>query len=122
MNFNSIKAESKKGAGIRGSFLTQTNGPVHQATRVTATDLQPLNLLNSQDNNSGIYESTDFSEGIAERRATAGPNKFAKSKKNELYDSMESNVKVRKGSVLKPMTNTKENDKACCKDGGCIIF
>ena len=35
---------------------------------------------------------------------------------------MESNVKVRKGSVLKPMTNTKENDKACCKDGGCIIF
>ena len=74
-------------------------------------------------NNSGIYESTDFSEGINERRDTGGPNKFTKTrKKNELYESMESNVKVRKGSVLnKPMINSKENDKACCKDG-CLIF
>jgi len=39
MNFNSNKTDLKKEDQGRSSFLTQLNGPVHQATRTTETDL-----------------------------------------------------------------------------------
>ena len=115
MNYNSQKASQGKGSGIRGSFLTNQKGPVYEATRQTEKDFQP-------EFNSGIYESTDFAEGKEERRSTAN-NKFAKTKKNELYESINSTDKARRNSVLtKKVTNTAENDKACCKDGGCLVF
>lgn len=83
----------------------------------------------STSNDSGIYESNDFTEGmpLSPRRETGAsptPNKFGKSKKaNGLYDSMDSGtVKPRRESVLKhSITNTKENDKACCEKG-CLVF